>query len=240
MADVGVKQLREMDQNIRGAVDRAVKVRGLPVECHHASWRDGRLSHPSMLDRREALLVKSLAQLMLSKDDKVREATRWFVEEERKHREIGEDLDSRFLNWSDEQGGNGTACSAARTRKAYAKLKIQLQLVGEEMIVKTEESEYKTRTAMGIGRFLTQKVSRPDKFRKLIGHEGHGATYTTLKGNEVSNYNLTDVYTDKSDADFRFLVVGRADCFPTPLNLQRWFNRGPIPGEEHCKRCHLD
>jgi hypothetical protein len=127
--DVGVKQLREMDQNIRGAVDRALKVRGLPVECHHASWRDGGLSYPSLLDRREALLIRSLTQMMLSRDDKVREATRWFVEEERKHREIGEDPDSRFLNWSDEHGGNGTACLAARTRKACAKLKIQLKLV---------------------------------------------------------------------------------------------------------------
>jgi hypothetical protein len=90
----------------------------------------------------------------------------------------------------------------------------------EEMIVKTEESEYKTRTPMGIGQFPTQKVIRPDKFRKLIGHEVHGATYTTLKGNEVSNYNLTDFDTHKSDAFSRFLVVGRADGLPTPVNLQ--------------------
>jgi hypothetical protein len=92
---------------------------------------------------------------------------------------------------------------------------------------------------MGIGRFLTEKVIRLNKFRKLISHEVHGATYTRLKGTEVSNDNLTDVYTHKSDAYFRFLVVGRADCLPTPVNLQRWFSRGPIPGEEHCKRCHL-
>jgi hypothetical protein len=93
--------------------------------------------------------------------------------------------------------------------------------VDEEMIVKTEDSEYKTRTAMGIGRFLTQKVIRPDKFRKPIGHEAHGATYTTLKGNQVFNHNLTGVHTHKSDAHFPFLVVGRADCLPTPVNLQR-------------------
>jgi hypothetical protein len=140
--DVGVKQLREMDQNIRGAVDRALKVRGLPVECHHASSRDGGFSYPSLLDRREALLVRSLAQIMLSKDDKVRETTRWFAEEECKHQEIGEDPNSRFLNWSDEHGGNGIACLAARTRKTCAKLKIRLKLVNEEMIVKTEGSEF--------------------------------------------------------------------------------------------------
>jgi hypothetical protein len=89
--------------------------------------------------------------MMLSKEENVRGATRWFVEEESKHRDIGEHADSRFLNWSDEHGGNGTACLAARTRNAHAKLKIELKLVNEEMIVKTKESEYKTRTAMGIG-----------------------------------------------------------------------------------------
>jgi hypothetical protein len=34
---------------------------------------------------------------------------------------------------------NGTACLAARTRKARAKLKIQFGLVNEEIIVKTDE-----------------------------------------------------------------------------------------------------
>jgi hypothetical protein len=77
--DVGVKQLRDINQNIPGAVDRALKVRGFPEECHHPSWRDGGLSCPSLLDRREALLVRSLAQMMLWKEDKVREATQWFV-----------------------------------------------------------------------------------------------------------------------------------------------------------------
>jgi hypothetical protein len=238
--DVGVKQLREMDQHIRGAVDLALKVRGLPVECHHASWRDGGLSYPSLLDRREALLVRSFTQMMLSKDNNVRGATRWFTEEKRKHRDIPEDPDSSFLNWGQQGGGNGTTCLAARTRKACAKLKIRFKLEQEEIVMKTEESEIRTRTAMGIGHFLTQNVIRPDKFRKLIAHEVHGATYTTLKGNEVSNENLTDIYTHKSDAYFRFMVLGRSDCLPTPVNLQRWFNRGPVLAHETCRRCGMD
>jgi hypothetical protein len=237
--DVGVKQLRDMDQNIRGAVDRALKVKGLPVECHHASWKDGGLSYPSLLDRREVLLVRSLTQMMLSRDERVRGATRWFAEEERRHRKIDEDPDSNFLNWSNQHGENGTACLATRTRKACAKLKIQLKLVNEEMVVKTDESEYKTRTAMGIGRFLTQKVIRPDKYNRLIAHELHGATYTTLKANDVSNRGITDIYAQRSDAYFRFMVVGRADCLPTPANIQRWFNRGEAPNAEHCRRCGM-
>jgi hypothetical protein len=66
--DVGVKQLREMDPNIRGTVDRALKVRGLPVECHHASGE--MVGYHTRVCSKEGLLVRSLAQMILSKDDK--------------------------------------------------------------------------------------------------------------------------------------------------------------------------
>jgi hypothetical protein len=238
--DASIKQLRDIDQKIRGAVDRTLKVRGLLVECHHASWRDGGFSYPSLLDRREVLLVRSLTQMMLPKDEKVREAMRWFVEGDRRYQGIHEDSDSNFLNWSNRRGRRGTACLMAKTRKACQKLKVQLKFMDEQIIIKTEESDYKTKTTMGMAHFLTQKVVRPDKFKKLIRHPVHGTMFTTLKENEASNYNLTDIYTQKSDAYFRFMVLGRADCLLTPINLQRWFNRGPVPGQEHCRRCGLE
>jgi hypothetical protein len=41
--EVGKTQLKKLDKKIRGAIDQELKVRGLPVDCHHASWRDGGL-----------------------------------------------------------------------------------------------------------------------------------------------------------------------------------------------------
>jgi hypothetical protein len=79
----------------------------------------------------------------------------------------------------------------------------------DEMIIKSGESELKTNTAVGIGRFLTQKLVRVKKFEKLIQHKLHGAGYATLQNNESSNAILTDVYTRRSDAYYRFTVVGR-------------------------------
>jgi hypothetical protein len=38
--DVGEEQLMKMDKHIRGRVDEFLKMRGLPVECHHTSWRE--------------------------------------------------------------------------------------------------------------------------------------------------------------------------------------------------------
>jgi hypothetical protein len=110
-------------------------------------------------------------------------------------------------------------------------------MLEDKMLVKTEESELKTNTAVGIGRFLTQKVIRTDLYKKLIQHQVHGASCNTLNGNEVSNSMLTDIYMRKSDAFFRFTVVGRADCLPTPINLRRWFQDIRDNG---CPRCGRD
>jgi hypothetical protein len=48
---------------------------------------------------------------------------------------------SEFLNWKDEEGGNGTASLTARTRKTCKKMKIGLKVKEDKMIIKTEESE---------------------------------------------------------------------------------------------------
>jgi hypothetical protein len=39
--EVGANQLRGMDKKIRRMIKDDMKIRELPVECHHASWRDG-------------------------------------------------------------------------------------------------------------------------------------------------------------------------------------------------------
>jgi hypothetical protein len=235
--DVGEKQLKKMDQHIRGAIDELLKVRGLPVECHHASWRDGGLSYPSLTDRRKVLMIRSFTQMMLSSDEKVREAMQWFTNDERAYRCIGIDEESSFLNWKDESGESGTASLSARTRRTCKKMEVVMKMENNEMIVKKGASELKTKTAVGIGRFLTQTIIRAEKIEKLIEHEVHGATFSTLKKNEISNGMLVNIETRRSDAFFRFVVVGRADCLPTPANLQRWFQDRR---EENCRRCGQD
>jgi hypothetical protein len=68
----------------------------------------------------------------------------------------------------------------------------------------------------------------------LIEHKCHGASFTTLRNNEVSNAILMDPNTRNTDAFFRFVIVGRADCLPTPANLRRWFQDQQV---ERCQRC---
>jgi hypothetical protein len=104
--DVREKQLQNMDKHIRASCNKALKVRRLPVECHHGSWQDGGMSFPSLVDHRRVLMIRSLGQMITSKDNKVREAMRWFINEERDHRGIGVDPKSNFL---DLERGKGKA-----------------------------------------------------------------------------------------------------------------------------------
>lgn len=124
------------------------------------------------------------------------------------------------MNWKDEKEQNGTASLVVRARKTCNKMEIEMKLNGEEMIMKIEKSEFQTKTVIGVGRFLTQKIIRVDKIEKLIGHEVHGANFTMLKKKEISNSMLTNIYMRRSNAFFCFIVVRRADCLPTLMNLQ--------------------
>jgi hypothetical protein len=166
--DVGKKQMIKMDVKIRGLVDALLNVRGLPVECHHVSWRDGGLGDPSLVDRREILMVRSFTQMMTSKDEKVRTAMRQLTEDERIYRRIEKDPGGSFLNWRDEHGRRGTTFLAARTCKTCQALNIRLKLEAEEMVVRTDISKYKTKIAVSIGRFLMQKVIQPRKLDSLL------------------------------------------------------------------------
>jgi hypothetical protein len=164
---------------------------------------------------------------------------KWITNNERYYRGIEEDQNGQFLNWKDRQEteSEGTSSLVARARDACKELEIALSIVDDVMTIMTGESELNTITAAGIGHFLTQDVIRSRKQKKLIQHDVHGASYPSLKDNEVSNSMLTNIHSRKSDAFFRFMVVGRADCLPTPVNLRRWFNK---PREERCPVCGLE
>jgi hypothetical protein len=131
----------------------------------------------------------------------------------------------------------GTASLAARTRKVCREMGIKLKLEPEGIKMQTEALEYKTKTAVGLGRFLTQKLIRPRKLANLLEHKVHGASYTTLKANEVSNAMITDIYSKRTDAFFRYMILARADCLPTPVNIGRWF---PDRVPENCTRCGME
>jgi hypothetical protein len=75
------------------------------------------------------------------------------------------------MNSVDEHGESGTVSLIAWTRKKCSKMNIGMRLTKDEGILMTSESEYKTKTAVEIGRLLTQKMIRREKIKKLMNHE---------------------------------------------------------------------
>jgi hypothetical protein len=95
-------------------------------------------------------------------------------------------------------------------------MKVKFKMKGAAIEITHENGRLETKTPDKIGRFLTQNIIRPDKYRKMIKHDVHGAAYTTLRENPISNRNLIDSKLRKSEAFFRFEVLGRADCLAYP------------------------
>jgi hypothetical protein len=231
--DVGIDQLAKFDRKIRGKVDEQLKIRGFQIGCHHMSWRDGGLSYPSLVDRRQVLTIRSFGQMALSQDLKIREVMEAFCEEERICRRIAEDRDGDFLNWKNERGLPGTASLIEHTRKVAQEMGLRLKISDSKLRLNRVGLEFQTTKATDIGRFLTQKVVRVRLNHEVLNLPLHGASFHTLHSSETSNKFLTNIHTKRSDAWFRFAVTARADCLPTPANIQRWYG---CP-EHDCHRC---
>jgi hypothetical protein len=84
-----------------------------------------------------------------------------------------------------------------------------------------------------IGRLLTQRVIREQRYVGLTSKEVHGATFRTLGDNTVSNGVMTNIISKRSDAFFRYTVAARTDSLPTSANIHRWY-KSAIGG---CRRC---
>jgi hypothetical protein len=85
----------------------------------------------------------------------------------------------------------------------------------------TEVFEYKTKTAVGLGRSVIQKLIGPRKPNNLLHHKVHVASFTTLR-------------VKRSDAFLWFVMVARADCRRSPGNIGRWLPNGPAGS---CRGC---
>jgi hypothetical protein len=110
------------------------------------------------------------------------------IEDERCFRKLKSDPAAIFLDWEDHGfTRNGMSIIIVRSRRVCKTLFVGLKLEGSLLGIKTHESEKKIDAAIGIGRYLTRKNVRPQKFENLLRKEKHGATFATLRNNPVSN-----------------------------------------------------
>jgi hypothetical protein len=162
--EVEKSQLRVIDKKIRGIIGKELKIKGLPIECHRASWRAGRLFYPSLRDRDDVLMIRSFAQMTLSHDKCIWAALRQFIEDEQKFTKIETGPTGQFLDCKEGKGAStGTSAIIEKTRRADKNQDVGLKLEDACIVIKANVSEKKTYFAIGIGRYLTQKVVRRRK-----------------------------------------------------------------------------
>jgi hypothetical protein len=146
--EISKVHLDNMDSFIRNKINTMLKTPGLPIECHHMSWRDGGFSIPSLKDRSNVLSICSFANMIFSKDPNIQKMTKAFIEHERRFRQIPMETNDcpKFLNWKNVKGEQGTSSLINKARKAVKHLNVQLQIEGEWLIIKNSEVELKTKS----------------------------------------------------------------------------------------------
>jgi hypothetical protein len=106
-----------MDKKIREIINKELKIKRLPIECHYASWRDRSLSYPSLQDRGDVLMIRPFAQMTLSHDECVRAAMRQFIEDERTLRKTETDPNAQFLDCKEGAQEQGRQLSLKRQKE---------------------------------------------------------------------------------------------------------------------------
>jgi hypothetical protein len=86
-ADLTKTHLEIWDSKLRGIVSEWFRIRNIPVEIFQMSWRDGVFSFPSLRERQNTLVMRTVLDMHTSPDDITRKLMRQFeIEQARNHR----------------------------------------------------------------------------------------------------------------------------------------------------------
>jgi hypothetical protein len=75
-ADLTRTHLDTWDSQLRGIVSEWFKVKNIPVEIFEMSWRDGGFSFPSLRERQNTLVMRTILDMITSPDDITRKLMR--------------------------------------------------------------------------------------------------------------------------------------------------------------------
>ena len=133
---IALNDMKQLDKLIRSTINKHVQGVHLPKHLFYTHWKDGGFSIQPLHERALALRAKSFMALYNSKNEKVHNAMKHFVNSERRYRNIGtlEDDDAAaFLNWNIEDKVNkGTDTIVFKALRASQKLGFTFK-VNEDM-----------------------------------------------------------------------------------------------------------
>jgi hypothetical protein len=143
---IRVKELKELDIEVRRIINEAVKGPSLPKDYFYTSWKDGGVSLVNLEERKEVMQITNLAHIIGSQDELMRKWMQNDINEEVYFRKISiNDQPQRFLNWVEdddfrlEAHGKKFDSLIIRAYKASRKLKVGVQFDNERKKIQIED-----------------------------------------------------------------------------------------------------
>jgi hypothetical protein len=81
-ADVKEQDLDNFDRWLRETVQTWLKTRGIQLGMPGTSWRDGGLTIPSLRERQNTMIVRTICDIMTSKDPEILRTMNYFEQEQ--------------------------------------------------------------------------------------------------------------------------------------------------------------
>jgi hypothetical protein len=246
--DLSKTHLEKWDSQIRGMVGDWFGIHGIPVELFQMSWRDGGFSFPSLRDRQNTLVIRTLLSMMTSPDDATRKLTKQF--EVGQARNMGINYKEReltntsgFLNWAPTydqiraQEDFPTQSIFARALKAHQEDQISFLVHnGQQHLTHGIAEPFEQSKISKPAMWITQSVRRPLDRKRFRDRQVISSAFSALEGNADSNHMFAWATSRYEDRVVRFTLKARLDALPSPQKINYW-NRGTTPSR--CPFCGL-
>jgi hypothetical protein len=233
-ADLKKSYLESFDSWLRGQVQSWFHMRGIPQGMAGMSWRDGGFTLPSLQERQNTMVIRTICDIMTSKDPQIKLMMTVFEEEQaRKYNmEIAERINPEdnkgFLRWT---GQNPDW-------REYPVAK--LQSIFPPAFKAVQESDISVYIADGKAHrhhdsaesFTVSKFSRPSMWvAEIVMRPIHGEAFKTkvmasrgwyeLGDNPASNHFMNWAISKYDDAILKFAVGIRLNMLKTPRTTKR-------------------
>jgi hypothetical protein len=233
-ADLTASDLENFDRWLRGQIQGWFHMRGVPLGMAGMSWRDGGFALPSLQERQNTMIIRTICDIMTSKDPQIITMMKVF-EEEQAHKygmEIAERINPEdnkgFLRWTG-QNPDWREYPVAKLQsifprafKAVQESDISVYVADGKAYLHHDRAESLTvskfsRPAM----WMTQSVMPPihaDAFKeKVMASRG----WWDLTDNPASNHFLSWAISKYDDPILKFAIGIRLNMLKTPRTTKR-------------------
>lgn len=222
-----IKKIEELDRFIRGKICKSLGGKGIPKDYFYTHWKDGGLSIPEFKERSQVLQIKTCLNMILSRDEDVRNVVKRNMLEECKKRNLleNEEAIEGFLNYQDvkDERTHKTDTLFTRALHGTGRLNISIKLEEndddkEEMsIVIFDKLKEDMKENVDPRNFLKvmNKLFRKRHYESLRNLTFKGHTFFDSESSAVSNDYFGVNSPIIPDCIIKFMINARCNNLPT-------------------------